>query len=695
MITKNTNRMTDGAAVNVLDFGVVYNDRSSATLNSEKLNTALVEAANKKAILNLGSGVLFLAEPIVQTAPVEVIGAGAVGEWSKWSTSTQGEADTVLVMVGSPTKTSKVAGVSSMYNWGAGRVNPSSRPSTHNDSEYRLLSFVEDNTSATNRTLKAFSAAWTVKPSASGSSFSGFRVIPDYGGVDGMDGYKDSSAAGNINYPLSPGDWDVGLHLDNTRSVMVDRVQFVGQWRMAGLLGIAHSKEAFSGFYKNSFVDCSFNGYHGVEIRSYDGSPVTDQTTNTVDIPWADDHPFGADGDMELAFATGGENVWPSSVKYTFTGMTKVTGGSYDILRLTGISPSVPSNVDSVFPYFKGGGTSHTDFERGEIMGFQHPSREPCHIKGLSGETGGVFQYPSVAVGVSGTKATEIWFHRTSLTGVEEVAAHVHDCRNISFDVYVEVNRGHAGSSARGGRVIFSPAPSSNPHSKTGTSTAGTLRPIWIHRGSTLSDGSLDTRPALPYIQSTDFTDSQDDGFMESFYLTAPYDPSLTTNQSEGYALIAAGERRAGLGRRNSAPPFSNPSEDSIDWSLYIEGTSGNVVSENLISAPRFNSITVTVGDDNVAVISNLLTKGGFVYITHDPDSSFVQFAISGQAFFDIGSSSFAIKVLGGNEFKVVSTALTGTSGSDGNVTLGVDTGNLYLENRYGTSQSFTITVIG
>ena len=683
--------------LNLKDFGVIYNDRSSAILNSEKLNAALIVASNEKVTLNLGSGVLFLADPIVQTGRVRVIGSGTLNEWSKVNNPDQGEADTVLVMIGSPTQTSTVAGVSSMYNWGAGRINPSERSTTHNDSEYRLLSFVEDNTLATGRTLKKFSAAWTVENGASGSSFYGFRVIPDYGGTEGMDGYSDDygNTVGVVSYPLSSGEWDVGLHLDNTRSITVDNVQFVGQWRMAGLLGIAHAKDNPAALYKNRFIDCTFNGYHGVEIRGYDGAPVIAQGTTTIDIPWADDHPFGADGDMELALTTGGVNKWPSRDLYTFTGMTKVTGGAYDVLRLTGISPNVPADVSNAFPYFNGGGTSQTDFERGEIMGFQHPSREPCHIKGLAGVVDGVFAYPSVAVGVSGTKATEIWFHQTSLTGYEEVMAHVHDCRNITFDVYVEANRAFSGLSSRGGRVIFSPEPSANPHSLSGNSSAGTQRPIWKHRGSTLGDGSLDTRPSLSLIDATYFTDVADVGFMESFYLTAPLDPAHASNRSEGEVLISSGDRRAGLGRRSARPPFSTPDEDNIDWSLRVDPTNGDVVAEKPVVAPRFNSVTVTIDDDDVAVISSLLSKAGFVYITHAPEGSVSQYGISGQAYFDIGNSAYALELLGGADFTVLTTALTGTTGADGDVTVGVDTGNLYLENRYGSTEVFTITVIG
>ncbi|WP_234838752.1 hypothetical protein [Sinorhizobium medicae] len=42
-----------------------------------------------------------------------------------------------------------------------------------------------------------------------------------------------------------------------------------------------------------------------------------------------------------------------------------------------------------------------------------------------------------------------------------------------------------------------------------------------------------------------------------------------------------------------------------------------------------------------------------------------------------------------------VTTALTGTTGTDGNITLGVQDGVLYVENRVGSSQNISLTVMG
>lgn len=697
-------------------FGGVYADRSAAATNGAAINVAFEYCGLNGLSFDFGEGIIFNSVALTLSHAISVRGSDRVDEWSKWMTASQGRAGTEIVMTGTGASDQTVHGVSSMHNWGAGRTNPSSRTGTHNDAEYRLLSFVEENTLVTGRTLKTFSAAFKIEGTASGARLEGFRVLPDYGGTEGYDGYTDTygNTVGVTSYPLTDGVWDVGLFMDNTRSVLLDRVQFVGQWRMAGLLGIAHARENPAGFYKNSFVDCTFTGYHGVEIRSADGAPVVASTTTTIDIPWSDDHPFGADGNSELAITTG---TWPSdSDLYTFTGMQKITGGSYDILRITGISPNVPGGATTAYPYAKGGGTSHTSFLRGEIAGFQHPSREPCHIRGLAGVTDGVFEYPGGCLFISGTKATEIDLNRTSLTGVEEVAVHVHDCRNFSFDGYVEINRGAAGGTSRGGRVIFSPPQLTNTHSLAGFAAAGTLRPVWVHRGSTLNDGTLDTRPALPYIDATDFTDGSDVGFMEAFYLHAPLDPGINGNVSEGAALVSVPGGRAGLARRTAKPPFSAPSEDEPDWAFYLDhddnavrvrknfraNTAGQAQMGSLgsgafsaVVGQRFRSFSQIIADDTAFAFDDVWSKGGFVYVIWEADGNFPFYSHSGHAFFDVGSSPFATKLNGGGNFDVVSTDLTGTTGTDGNVTLGVKSGSLVLENRQGGSATFTLVVIG
>lgn len=68
----------------------------------------------------------------------------------------------------------------------------------------------------------------------------------------------------------------------------------------------------------------------------------------------------------------------------------------------------------------------------------------------------------------------------------------------------------------------------------------------------------------------------------------------------------------------------------------------------------------------------------------------------SGLLFFDVGASAYSeTKQAGGANFLCVNTDVAGTTGTDGNVTVGVISGNLRIENRQGGSQTFRYAFIG
>lgn len=59
------------------------------------------------------------------------------------------------------------------------------------------------------------------------------------------------------------------------------------------------------------------------------------------------------------------------------------------------------------------------------------------------------------------------------------------------------------------------------------------------------------------------------------------------------------------------------------------------------------------------------------------------------------GVSPYVIRVGGGTQFYTIDADVTGTTGTDPGVTLGVVTGALKLENRYGGAMTFRYTFIG
>ncbi len=114
------------------------------------------------------------------------------------------------------------------------------------------------------------------------------------------------------------------------------------------------------------------------------------------------------------------------------------------------------------------------------------------------------------------------------------------------------------------------------------------------------------------------------------------------------------------------------------------------------------NAVQVTVADDAVTTFTPartggylLMTAGGNVggAITSEPHSATVFFDVGSTAAFCARNTGTA--GLGAQVDCVTGTTLTGTTGTDGNVTVSARTdGTLMLENRSGSSRTFTLWVL-
>jgi hypothetical protein len=104
----------------------------------------------------------------------------------------------------------------------------------------------------------------------------------------------------------------------------------------------------------------------------------------------------------------------------------------------------------------------------------------------------------------------------------------------------------------------------------------------------------------------------------------------------------------------------------------------------------------VTIADDAVASITPP-RKGGFMFITAQGNTDYPQATIGSVLYYDVGASlQLNRTTFGGvgNTMDVVTTDLTGTTGTDGRVTVTVQTGVVKIENRYGSSTTFQITFL-
>ena len=105
----------------------------------------------------------------------------------------------------------------------------------------------------------------------------------------------------------------------------------------------------------------------------------------------------------------------------------------------------------------------------------------------------------------------------------------------------------------------------------------------------------------------------------------------------------------------------------------------------------------VTIADDAVASITPP-RNGGFMFVTCQGDGTFPQQTYSGSLFYDVGSSLLVQKhTMDGfvsSDFETSTSDVTGTTGTDGKVTIAVQTGVIKIENRTNGPANFQITFL-
>lgn len=106
----------------------------------------------------------------------------------------------------------------------------------------------------------------------------------------------------------------------------------------------------------------------------------------------------------------------------------------------------------------------------------------------------------------------------------------------------------------------------------------------------------------------------------------------------------------------------------------------------NGAEAHAFGSFAVTLLDDESMMVP-LPVDFGHVFVAESSATTHGLAWVRG---------SSAVKYAGGANFNVVAnTVLSGTTGTDGSITLSTNSSNLYLENRSGATVNLSITVLG
>ena len=104
----------------------------------------------------------------------------------------------------------------------------------------------------------------------------------------------------------------------------------------------------------------------------------------------------------------------------------------------------------------------------------------------------------------------------------------------------------------------------------------------------------------------------------------------------------------------------------------------------------------VTIADDAVASITPQ-RNGGFMFVSCQGNTDYPQAINAGVMYYDVGLSlQINLQSFSGvsGNFNVSTSDITGTTGTDGNVTVAVQTGVIKIENRNGSSGTFQITFL-
>jgi hypothetical protein len=115
-----------------------------------------------------------------------------------------------------------------------------------------------------------------------------------------------------------------------------------------------------------------------------------------------------------------------------------------------------------------------------------------------------------------------------------------------------------------------------------------------------------------------------------------------------------------------------------------MSGTLNTPATTDPLKANGFYSFIVTIPDDDVYSFTPKGPHGHIIVST---------ITLNHNGIFWYRSSAQS-KIAGGSATLGLSTPLTGTTGVDGNTTVGASSNVLYIENRSGTAQEYTVTLI-
>lgn len=300
-------------------------------------------------------------------------------------------------------------------------------------------------------------------------------------------------------------------------------------------------------------------------------------------------------------------------------------------------------------------GFAGTDFVNCLVRGLWHQSRHLATSSFLTTP----FASPSGALEISGDTMRGIQFLNSTFIGRDDINMIFGKCSEIQFDgCYEESKEINVGGVAL-------------PNS-TGSRIVATTDSVDVTFQGNSSYG-------------VDFSPNQtrDSSLTGQRYPSSSGVFSPSTSTDDDYMVRRFGSY---IGHRFRKSTDRYIFEDEMGGSQVIVDASGRVQANLLFAG------TVTIADDAAASIPTP-KNGGLCVITccgTTENGNFPDPLRSGAVFYDAGTAAFsATKQFGGANFVAVNTDVSGVTGTDLNVTIGVIAGNLRVENRSGASAVF------
>lgn len=509
-------------------YGAVSNQDGDTSLfnNTNALRVWLSDIAGDQGFLPLG--IYAFTDKLTFHPYTAIIGAGK-GEWVFSNVTNDGKktmnSGAILLYTANKSGVGdeNLIGITDNRTAGGRFANDASLDA--NDGTYSLTSFYNDDAdvgtgaAATPRNLSV-----AVKMSA-GVKAEGFRVMLSFDGTTSTDGFHPTYtiADGYTDIPsgLGSSSCDIGVLVQRPDNTLID-VDVIGYWRVAGLaqvfaegnLGNDTTPEGYQEFRQQNterlrVERCLIQGQVSHLCRGADYHKVLARTSSTIDVEWADNHPF--DVTLLRGQFRGGGVVGATGME--FTGVQYVAGTPAR-LRLTGVTPDPttvsgvdPANPESVIsPITTTIAVAGTRFKDCVLTGMNHGSLE--RITQAPGVTN---PNPSSCAELSGHALRDVSYDGTRFSGPDDIAIFGHNASTIALigQTTIETTIPRT-EQTRGMRLLASPFPTANTRV---SNPAGFT--TFVNIQGTFAFGQVDLRPQWPMETFSDQNRFSGNGFFE------------------------------------------------------------------------------------------------------------------------------------------------------------------------------------